>query len=347
MIFSLLQIASIFFNTFDIAAHASEVGPKSATKISCKDALEQSFDEDEIEVLVESIISEFNSFNSPVLKGYSSQHWQVAVKLVAVFGNTSEAAKLLGIQKIHEPILRIFVSNYEKTHNVQIIKSLSSYSNKFKHVAVLRVRQEGGNVRAVARKLNVSPHALRRWVINYEKEHGVQIRNTITRNTYSDEFKHNVVLKVIEEDGNVSAVARKLDVSPHALRRWVTDYEEKHDMQIKNTRASYSDEFKHNAVMKVIEKDGNIKATARKLNVNPLTLRSWVADYEEEHDTQIRNTRASYSDEFKHNAVLKVKEEGGNVTATARKLGVNPYALRRWVINYEKERGVQIRNTRK
>lgn len=44
---------------------------------------------------------------------------------------------------------------------------------------------------------------------------------TRTRRTFTDEFKREAVRLVEQPDGNVSQVARDLELEPSVLRRWV------------------------------------------------------------------------------------------------------------------------------
>ena len=190
---------------------------------------------------IKSIVDEFRRIRNPFSYYYSDEEKALAIELVIIFdGNVTAAAREL--EPVHAVTVRQWVRDYEKRHNVEIRNTknyagLKSYTKQEKEDAILMVIEEGGNVRATARKLNISQATLRGWVIEYEKKHGVQIRSIRRSNKrYFDEEKEKAILLVQQLDGNVDAAARKLDIIRETLRRWVIEHEEEHDVQIRNTK---------------------------------------------------------------------------------------------------------------
>ena len=271
------------------------------------------------------------------------------LKVVELGGNVSGAAKELDI-----PIntLRQWVTSYEEKKDVQIRNSLLSFSKEDKALAVSKVKENGGNVRSVARELNVESTVLRNWVIAHEEATGERVRNVQIQNSYTDEEKEDAVKLVIELGNNISRASRESGINYATLRNWVIAYEKQNGVKIRNTPTHpvYTDEYKANAVKRVIELGGNMLAVAKELSVSHSAIYEWVLKYEQENDVQIRNTRVRthpvYTDEYKANVVKRVIEHGGNMLAVAKELNISNSTIYEWVLKYEQENNVVIRNPR-
>ena len=89
-------------------------------------------------------------------------------------------------------------------------------------------------VAEAARRLGVDNNALRRWLDEYEKEHGPIIgRKREPHTTYSLEQQQEIVQNAVqlfkEEDNmTVAEAARRLNINDKTLWRWLNEYEKEH-----------------------------------------------------------------------------------------------------------------------
>ena len=280
-----------------------------------------------------------NKYRQQFIQGlidYDEKHVLPAIRRLEMFrGYVPAAAEDIDIPA---HLLYRLATRYDREHSVKTIQHhYSTYDEQFKLFSINLVIEHEGNVSRVAREIGIDRSTLRNWVIAYEKKHGIQIINTKNiqspKKTHTSKNRLRAINLVIEYGGNVSKAAKKLGIPDPTLRSWVIEYEKEHGVQIRNKQSS--DEVRLRAVELVIEFGGNVSKAARELGIQHQTLRNWVIAYEKEHGVQIRNKR--YSDEFKLYAVNLVVKFKGNIARTAKKLGISKSTLRRWVRTYEKK----------
>ncbi len=248
---------------------------------------------------VEAIVDEFYRIRNPFMlpHQYSSRERSLVIQLVkALKGNVTKAAKELNLSP---PTLHEWVLKYEDLYDEQIRNvgpQRNTYTDEEKDRAIRRVMELGGNVAKSARELNIAPKILRVWVIAYEETNNVQIRNTkVYPARVSDEEFLRAIELVTEYGGHMSKAARELGIPSTTLHRWVIHYEDKHDVQVRNTKVyptHVSDEEFLRSIELVIEYEGRVSKAAKELGIPSTTLHRWVIHYEEEHNVQIRNSRA-------------------------------------------------------
>lgn len=95
-------------------------------------------------------------------------------------------------------------------------------------------------------------------------------------------------------------------------------------MSIHNPR-KFEPEFKAKAVARV-QAGETAHTVAKELDLSPSLLRGWVA--KAEGRIKPKSTRKSYTDDFKHKVVQRVKSEG--VAAVSRALGLSSGMVSNW-----------------
>ena len=222
------------------------------------------------------------------LNDWVDEHYAIN-RVKELGGNVMQASRELNIG--YQTLRRLVIA-YEKEHNVKIRngKSLKTYTDLQKDNAILRVMKSSGNVTKVARELGIPKSTIQSWVMTYERENDVIIRNK--NHTYTDRKKLLAVSMVKENGGTVRSVSRELNVENSVLRNWVIAHEEATGERIRNVQIqnSYTDEEKDGAIKLVIELGGSVTRASRELGIGKRTLRNWVRAYEELNEVKIRNT---------------------------------------------------------
>ncbi len=254
------------------------------TKQSCKSALTADpSDELGKEAEAEAIIARFyNSRRYYRIIQYSYFEKLLAINLVKVLdGDVGLAAKKLGIDF---SILYNWVVFYEVENGVRIRKFEATEEEKA--YVVWLVQEYNGDIKVVSAELRIDPKTLRHWVNEHQEKKNAQIRDTRVSKPHTYEVKAYAIRKVIEYGGNISKVARELNIPVSTLRSWIIKHETENDVQIRGTRVrkTYTDEIKAYAIRKVIEYGGNMNEVARELNIPRTTLQHWIIRHETEND---------------------------------------------------------------
>ena len=67
----------------------------------------------------------------------------------------------------------------------------------------------------------------------------------------------------------------------------------------------YSKEFKDSTVQLIINNNENVKKIAKDLDINPVTLYSWVTSYKKDHSIPLGNNKTKYTQEETDQEELK------------------------------------------
>ena len=90
------------------------------------------------------------------------------------------------------------------------------YNLDFKMQVIAYYRQ-GHSSHAIAKKFNVNPEFVLKWVKQYQSGGINAIKPKTSKAKYSSEFKHHVITTMLKEDLSQSEVALKFNISSPAL----------------------------------------------------------------------------------------------------------------------------------
>jgi transposase len=98
----------------------------------------------------------------------------------------------------------------------------------------------------------------------------------------------------------------------------------------------YSKEFKDSTVQLIINNNENVKKVAKDLDINPVTLYSWVTAYKKDYNIQLGNNKTQNTQEETELEELKclrrenriLKQERDILKKQLRTLQKKPYKVR-------------------
>lgn len=137
----------------------------------------------------------------------------------------------------------------------------------------------------ICEELNISARAIQDWAGIYQK-HGIEgflIKRK--NNSYSKEFKMQIVKEYLSGEGSSIELGLKYDIHSSVLRSWIKmynsgielkDYEPKQEVYMAEARRKTTFEERKEIVEYCINNDRDYKKTAAKYEVSYSQVYSWV-----------------------------------------------------------------------
>ena len=226
---------------------------------------------------------------------------QKAIPLLQKGITITKSAKILNVG--NEPLQR-YINKHEEKYG--IIKgrrrnTSTAYSQEKREQVIQEtiklLREETHiSVAEAERRLKITHPTLRKWLNEYEKEHGpIFGRLRQAHISHSQKKREQVIQETIqlfqkEKKMTIAKAARKLKITYPTLRRWINEHEQKHgpiEGRHQWTGQFYSQKKIDEIIKKTIqffqEKDMTIAEAARRLDLKYATLWQWLEQYEEEN----------------------------------------------------------------
>ena len=181
-------------------------------------------------------------------------------------------------QGISVSSISTWVNQHIKAHNIQINR-ITHHSQELRARAIKMVIQSNITIRQTAEELGISASTISGWVNQYKERHNMPVYAY-----YSQETKNEALKIIVENNMTMAQVARKLKISARAISKWVRQYEEEHDLIIRN--GHYPQEFKDEAVEMVIEDKMPVRKVAKDFGINERTLFRWRKKHRREHKVE-------------------------------------------------------------
>ena len=259
--------------------------------------------------------------------------------------------KFTNIRKKKSKQVEDIVNRFNKITS-PLLRSASRYrySSEQKELAIALVIVLEGNMSEVARKLDISKTAVRNWVLGYQDRTRRIIINTIKLNEYTNEFKAEAIRLVEHTNGDVLAVSKQLNFSPETLSNWLVKYELETQKGLKiidpvsGDLMSFEDKM---IAAELVDKHykGDVKKATDRLMFFPQILNVWVRIYEIKTGKRVRKnkTQTHYFSEEKSTAIDLLRKNNGNVSVTAKMLGIPKTTLKNIEEAHYQETGERIR----
>lgn len=149
---------------------------------------------------------------------------------------------------------------------------------------------EGNKSRSqICEELNISSRVLQDWAGIYKK-HGIKgFLRKRKNNSYSKEFKLQVVMEYLNGEGSSIELGLKYDIHSSVLRSWIKrynshiefkDYEPKQEVYMAEARRKTTIEERKEIVDYCINHNRNYKNTAAKYDVSYSQVYNWVKKYD-------------------------------------------------------------------
>lgn len=173
-------------------------------------------------------------------------------------------------------------------------------------------------VREILSELHLSSTTLRKWLAEYEQEHGVDIKRTscsnyksimeskLMTNAYSNDVREKAIKMCLEDGMSVYSVANELGVADTTVSRWVR----RHKMTMADNAVQDTDDLKTRAIILIKEKLYPISRTAKELGVPMESVRDWLREYNSREKSDEVTVDPSVPEVKQSQSRLEIKVEG-------------------------------------
>jgi len=170
----------------------------------------------------------------------------------------------------------------------------------------------------LSNELNVSITSIYRWVINYESIGDSSLRHSLRNNSYSSDFKIEVIKAYLNGEGSYRDLARKYQIpSKETIRIWVSKYNR--DIKIKDynpkgyvymaksRKVSYEEKIE--IIEWTISNGLEYKLAAEKFETSYAQVYNWVRKYNEYGKEGLIDNRGKRKLEEDLTEIEKLKRE--------------------------------------
>lgn len=171
----------------------------------------------------------------------------------------------------------------------------------------------------------------------------------MSRNKVSKEIKLDAVLKILNSQSSVSAVAAKLHVRDTSVRSWIIMYQSIGSAAFDNTKnQSYSEELKLQAVTEYLSGTASQYAICKKFKIkSPRQLRDWILKYNNHEKLKsysggrgkimVKGRKTTFEERV--DIVKDYIESGSSYEESAEKYEISYQQIYQWVHKYQ-EHGI-------
>lgn len=164
-----------------------------------------------------------------------------------------------------------------------------------------------------------SKETVRKWVLQYQI-HGVEAFSTGRKNnSFSKEFKINVVEEYIAGKGSIPQLVAKYKIPAYStLNRWISvynsdielkDYDPKQEVYMAGVRRKTTKEERIEIVDYCFKHNHDYKATAEIYGVSYNQVYSWVKKYDEVGEEGLSDKRGRHKTDEKIDELEKLRRE--------------------------------------
>ena len=192
---------------------------------------------------------------------------------------------------------------------------------------------------------------VRLWAKKYQEYGEEALRPRSKNNSYTKEFKRQVVEEYLAGNGSLEMLAIKYQIpSNHTIRDWIKkynrleeleDYDPKPEVYTKMAyRKQTTREERKEIVQYCIEQDNDYKGTAEKYDVSYAQVYSWVKKYRQRGEEGLEDKRGRRKEESELSEVEKLQRQNRILEAKIRELEMEKILLKK-VQEIERRRSSQ------
>ena len=170
----------------------------------------------------------------------------------------------------------------------------------------------------MCKELHISTRTLSDWAIIYKK-HGISgFAGKTKNNSYTKEFKLQIVKEYLNGEGSSIELGKKYDIHSGLLRRWVImynankelkDYNPKQEVYMANARRKTSLEERKEIVEYCIKNNRDYKNTAVIFNVSYSQVYTWVKKFDANGEDGLLDKRGHHKTDNEVNELERLQRE--------------------------------------
>ena len=178
---------------------------------------------------------------------------------------------------------------------------------------------EGNKSRSqICEELSISSRALLDWTELYKK-HGISgFAKKLRNNSYTKEFKLQLVSEYIRGEGSSVDLGLKYDIHPSVLRRWskmynsdieLKDYNPKQEVYMAEARRKTTIQERKEIVLYCIEHNRDYKGTAALFDVSYGQVYNWMKKYDVNGEASLTDKRGHHKSNDEIDELERLRRE--------------------------------------
>ena len=192
------------------------------------------------------------------------------------------------------------------------------YSKETKLLAIHQYQTGIKSKLEIASLLGCSSKSIVAWIRNYESMGEKAFDEKPRNQTYTGEFKTEVIKAYLEGEGSYESLAKKYQITSHTLiSNWVSKYNRHNEIKAydpkgyvymaKTRKVTFEEKLK--IIKWTMEHDNEYKLAAEKFETSYAQVYNWVKKYKAEGEEGLRDNRGKRKPEEQLTGIEKLKRE--------------------------------------
>lgn len=192
------------------------------------------------------------------------------------------------------------------------------FTPEIKESAVLDYIEGNKSGAQICNELHISTRTLQDWVAIYNKYGIIGFARKTKNNSYTKEFKIQIIQEYLRGQGSSIELGIKYDISSGLLRKWIRmynanrelkDYDPKQEVYMASARRKTTLEERKEIVEYCINNNRDYKNTASKFAVSYSQVYSWVKKYDENGEKGLEDRRGHHKTDDELDELERLKLE--------------------------------------
>ena len=192
------------------------------------------------------------------------------------------------------------------------------FTPEMKESAVIDYVKGNKSAAQICDELHISTSTLQTWVAIYNKHGIIGFARKTKNNSYTKEFKIQIVEEYLNGNGSSMDLGIKYDISSGLLRKWIRmynanrelkDYDPKQEVYMASAKRKTSLEERKEIVEYCINNNRDYKNTAIKFDVSYSQVYSWVKKYDANGEKGLEDRRGHHKTDAELDELERLKLE--------------------------------------